>query len=382
MVANAPVRAEQVMRDLAVHNPSGGKDFQIYSVEMENTFGDDNLSNEMKLTYHMLTPSETAKNAYSARIYDGSAVTNECFSKIPVNQQSISISSSYETLAQDQTDVEVTVDIHQDMIIADDMVFSYRDDNIMDIAYVEFCIRNIIFYDWNGDGIDVEDDLEGLTFYDTIFNITIDLRNGFQVTDVDLEVKAPVLKQDEIVLDYELEKYQCDIDGTASENVIDQTENLFICLRTPTPSIGIRRIWQMQFDQPASSVTYECITDGQPNSITTSQILDMSPNKLLVTSTRLIMPFFENAQGGAQKITCTGTVIMMFQNDEAEEARVAQRKLAGLNTKRYLQKEGATQEEHFEVDVGILKKVDSAASQTASVFAVVTMFMISYIALL
>merc|ERR1711879_962239 len=101
------------------------------------------------------------------------------------------------------------------------------------------------------------------------------------------------------------------------------------------------------------------IANGDPNSITTSTP-HTTWNKIIITSTRLALPFFDNdaAGGGAQDTDVSGTVIMKFQDDSA-----ISRRLSGMNSRSRALQEGVEEETGFNVKLGLTKEVeDSGAS--------------------
>merc|ERR1712241_1128568 len=103
-----------------------------------------------------------------------------------------------------------------------------------------------------------------------------------------------------------------------------------------------------------------------PNAITTESHFGEMKRKMMVVSTRLVLPFFDNrnptykdaadadaakdnadySSTSSSKVISKGTAIMMFQNDNN-----ALRHLLGIN--RDLQEAGEESEEPFEVELGL-----------------------------
>merc|ERR1712157_105133 len=124
-------------------------------------------------------------------------------------------------------------------------------------------------------------------------------------------------------------------------------------------NIGIREIAQLEFIQPASQITSFAIYKRTPNAITTEKHYGEMKRKMMVVSTRLVLPFFDNknpaisdkmnadySSTSNSTVIAKGTAIMMFQND-ADNVR----HLLGFN--RDLQEAGEEAEEEFEVDLSI-----------------------------
>merc|ERR1711983_88908 len=150
--------------------------------------------------------------------------------------------------------------------------------------------------------------------------------------------------------------------------VITQSTIVYICLALvgQSANIGIREIAQLEFIQPKSQITSFAIYQRTPNAITTESHYGQMKRKMMVVSTRLVLPFFDNrnptyknaedadaaknnedySSTSSSKVISKGTAIMMFQNDNN-----ALRHLLGIN--RDLQEAGEESEEPFEVELGL-----------------------------
>merc|ERR1712241_1301148 len=78
--------------------------------------------------------------------------------------------------------------------------------------------------------------------------------------------------------------------------VITQSTIVYICLalKGGSANIGIREIAQLEFIQPASQITSFAIYQRTPNAITTESHYGQMKRKMMVVSTRLVLPFFDN----------------------------------------------------------------------------------------
>merc|ERR1712151_713903 len=116
-----------------------------------------------------------------------------------------------------------------------------------------------------------------------------------------------------------------------------QSTIVYICLNLvgESANIGIREIAQLEFIQPASQITSFAIYKRTPNAITTESHHGEMKRKMMVVSTRLVLPFFDNrnptykdaadadaaknnedySSTSSSKVISKGTAIMMFQND-------------------------------------------------------------------
>ena len=77
---------------------------------------------------------------------------------------------------------------------------------------------------------------------------------------------------------------------------ITQSTILYICLKLTgnIANIGIREIMQLEFIQPKSQITSFAIYKCTPNVITSESHYGVQKRKMLVVSTRLVLPFFDN----------------------------------------------------------------------------------------
>jgi len=164
---------------------------------------------------------------------------------------------------------------------------------------------------------------------------------------------------------------------------ITQSTIVYICLTLAGQSanIGIREIAQLEFIQPKSQITSFAIYKRTPNAITTESHYGEQKRKMLVVSTRLVLPFFDNRDPkytgiedaskttedyddtSASNVIAKGTAIMMFQNDKNDA-----RHLLGFN--RDLQETGEEAEEPFEVELGLGYDDESSTHAVMSVIAI------------
>merc|ERR1711923_321450 len=245
------------------------------------------------------------------------------------------------------------------------------------------------------------------TFHETLVRLTFNLTQDFQVSDIDLQKDAVVERSDNQRLKYELDVYHCEPKSfditTPSEQVdtpyggkyppnyaiandtyqrtttrvITQSTIVYICLalKGGSANIGIREIAQLEFIQPKSQITSFAIYQRTPNAITTESHYGWMKRKMMVVSTRLVLPFFDNrnptykdaadadaakdnadySSTSSSKVISKGTGIMMFQNDNN-----ALRHLLGMN--RDLQEAGEESEEPFEVELGLGYDDEAASS--------------------
>merc|ERR1712241_749602 len=294
-----------------------------------------------------------------------------------------------------QQRLDIPLDIHQDEIF-NSPYFEYEPGSHYTIAHIQFCARFIMYYDIDNDGdfnIHKHDpylEIEAITFHETLVRLTFNLTQDFQVSDIDLQKDAVVERSDNQRLKYELDVYHCepkvgDITNDGNQDtpyggkypanyaiandtyqrtttrVITQSTIVYICLalKGGSANIGIREIAQLEFIQPASQITSFAIYQRTPNAITSESHFGEMKRKMLVVSTRLVLPFFDNRNPkykdkanddysgtSSSKVISKGTAIMMFQNDNN-----ALRHLLGIN--RDLQEAGEESEEPFEVTVGL-----------------------------
>merc|ERR1711982_139865 len=181
--------------------------------------------------------------------------------------------------------------------------------------------------------------------------------------------------------------------------VITQSTIVYICLKLvgESANIGIREIAQLEFIQPASQITSFAIYQRTPNAITSESHFGEMKRKMMVVSTRLVLPFFDNrnptyknaedadaaknnedySSTSSSKVISKGTAIMMFQNDNN-----ALRHLLGIN--RDLQEAGEESEEPFEVELGLGydEDADSSGSNFMVVLSMLTIGILSFAALI
>merc|ERR1712194_525845 len=224
----------------------------------------------------------------------------------------------------------------------------------------------------------------------------------FQISDIGLEKDAIIKRSDQQRLKYDLIVFHCEPSSKsevpdnsnqmsnetykeATTRTITQSTIVYICLKLAGESanIGIREIAQLEFIQPKSQITSFAIYKRTPNAITTENHYGSQKRKMLVVSTRLVLPFFDNRDPkynafdddaasknttdyddtSASNVIAKGTAIMMFQNDKNDA-----RHLLGFN--RDLQETGEEAEEPFEVELGIGYDDDSSTHAVMSVIAI------------
>merc|ERR1719157_363589 len=267
-----------------------------------------------------------------------------------------------------------------------------------------------MFYDIDNDSkfnihtMDPYKEIEAVQFHETVVKLTFNLTQDFQISDIALEKDAIIKRSDQQRLKYVLTVFHCEPNfqsvvndnyrtdrnlpysssGTypvgyqisnntyleATTRTITQSTIVYICLKLAGASanIGIREIAQLEFIQPKSQITSFAIYKRTPNAITTEDHYGSQKRKMLVVSTRLVLPFFDNRDPkyttnddtaaadakltedyddtSASNVIAKGTAIMMFQDDKDDA-----RHLLGFN--RDLQETGEEAEEPFEVELGL-----------------------------
>jgi len=422
--------------------------FNVTTVYMESEFNENNNQNEIQMVYDYYAPKDHENTTYDLRLYNKDCVTHGPNSN--VDSEFISVSQANVLYKRnDQSEVEVSnktgvkqvhlvgqgwdqqqrldipLDIHQDEIF-NSPYFEYEPGSHYTIAHIQFCARFIMYYDIDNDGdfnIHKHDpylEIEAITFHETLVRLTFNLTQDFQVSDIELQKDAVVERSDNQRLKYELDVYHCEPKSfditTPSEQVdtpyggkyppnyaiandtyqrtttrvITQSTIVYICLalKGGSANIGIREIAQLEFIQPASQITSFAIYQRTPNAITTESHFGEMKRKMMVVSTRLVLPFFDNrnptykdaadadaakdnadySSTSSSKVISKGTAIMMFQNDNN-----ALRHLLGIN--RDLQEAGEESEEPFEVELG-LGYDDDADGSGNNVMVVLSMSMI------
>jgi len=424
----------QVDGDL-FRSAAGGLAFNVTTVRMESEFNENNAQNEIQMVYDYYAPSDHVNTSYDLRLYNKDCVTHGPNSN--VDSTFISVAAADPLYKRnDQTDLEVSnktgtkqvhlagqnwnqqvrldipLDIHQDEIF-NSPYFQYEPGSHYTIAHIEFCARFVMFYDIDNDGDfdihknDPYKEVEAVQFHETLVRLTFNLTQDFQVSDIELQKDAIIERSDNQRLKYELDVYHCepksfDIVNPSQEEltpyggyyppnyaiandtyqrtttrVITQSTIVYICLALVggSANIGIREIAQLEFIQPASQITSFAIYQRTPNAITSETHFGEMKRKMMVVSTRLVLPFFDNrnptyknaedddaaknnadySSTSSSKVISKGTAIMMFQNDYT-----ALRHLLGIN--RDLQEAGEESEEPFEVELGLGYDEDTSGS--------------------
>jgi len=325
-----------------------------------------------------------------------------------------------------QVRLDIPLDVHQDQIF-NSPYFAYTPDTHYTEATIEFCARFVMFYDIDNDddfnihAMDPYKEIEAVQFHETVIKLTFNLTQDFQISDIALEKDAIIKRSDQQRLKYVLTVFHCEpnFQSVVNDNyktdrnlpysttgtypagyqirndtyvetntrTITQSTIVYICLNLAGKSanIGIREIAQLEFIQPKSQITSFAIYKRTPNAITTEDHYGSQKRKMLVVSTRLVLPFFDNrdpkyttddgATATANKLTedyddtsasnviAKGTAIMMFQNDGNNV-----RHLLGFN--RDLQETGEEAEEPFEVELGLGYDDESSTHAVMSVIAI------------
>merc|ERR1719438_571436 len=417
----------QVDGDL-FRSAAGGLAFNVTTVRMESEFNEDNAQNEIQMVYDYYAPADHMNTTYDLRLYNKDCVTHGPNSNVgsefisvsaadPLyirNAQSSELEVSNKTGTQqvhlagqgwnEQIRLDIPLDIHQDEIF-NSPYFEYEPGSHYTIAHIEFCARFVMFYDIDNDGdfnihkYDPYKEIEAVQFNETLVKLTFNLTQDFQVSDISLQKDAIIKRSDNQRLKYELDVFHCEPKANndivvASETqstpyggnypanyaiandtyqltttrVITQSTILYICLELKggSANIGIREIAQLEFIQPASQITSFAIYQRTPNAIASESHFGEMKRKMMVVSTRLVLPFFDNRNPkykseadvdaakanddysgtSSSKVISKGTAIMMFQNDNN-----ALRHLLGIN--RDLQEAGEESEEPFEVELGL-----------------------------
>lgn len=404
---------------------AGGLAFNVTTVRMESEFNENNNQNEIQMVYDYYAPADTLNTSYDLRLYNKDCVTHGENSNVESkyisvaeaddlyqrNIQSQSLINTKSDAKQvhlagqgwgNQIRLDIPLDIHQDEIF-NSPYFQYEPGSHYTIAHIEFCARFVMFYDIDNDGDfniyknDPYLEKEAVQFHETLVKLTFNLTQDFQVSDISLQKDAIIERSDTQRLKYELDVSHCEPNsrdeslatgaeplvysttgtypaGYAMANdtyvatttrVITQSTIVYICLKLvgESANIGIREIAQLEFIQPASQITSFAIYKRTPNAITTESHYGEMKRKMMVVSTRLVLPFFDNrnpAYTGTESdklnedysgtsssnVIAKGTAIMMFQNDANDV-----RHLLGFN--RDLQEAGEESEEPFEVNLGL-----------------------------
>lgn len=400
---------------------AGGLAFNVTTVRMESEFNENNNQNEIQMVYDYYAPADTQNTSYDLRLYNKDCVTHGENSN--VESKFISVAEAddlyqrniqVQSLINDRDDsnqvhlngegwgkqirLDIPLDIHQDEIF-NSPYFQYEPGSHYTIAHIEFCARFVMFYDIDNDGDfniyrnDPYLEKEAVQFHETLVKLTFNLTQDFQVSDISLQKDAIIERSDTQRLKYELDVHHCEpntgvasladgstplaYDNTANypvgyamgndtyvpttTRVITQSTIVYICLKLvgESANIGIREIAQLEFIQPASQITSFAIYKRTPNAITTESHYGEMKRKMMVVSTRLVLPFFDNrnpaisdkmdaaySSTSSSNVIAKGTAIMMFQNDASNV-----RHLLGFN--RDLQEAGEESEEPFEVNLGL-----------------------------
>merc|ERR1712048_457118 len=349
--------------------------------------------NEIQMVYDYYAPVDTLNTSYDLRLYDKDCVTHGKDSNVESKYITVAEADDLyqrniqeQSLINSKTDskqvhlngqgwgnqirLDIPLDIHQDEIF-NSPYFYYEPLSHYTIAHIEFCARFVMFYDIDNDGDfniykdDPYREIEAVQFHETLVKLTFNLTQDFQVSDISLQKDAIINRSDTQRLKYELDVYHCEpntgdvtlADGSqttaydasatypvgyamgndtyvaTTTRVITQSTIVHICLHLvgESANIGIREIAQLEFIQPASQITSFAIYKRTPNAITTEKHYGEMKRKMMVVSTRLVLPFFDNKNPtygdddsnrqnedyskGASNVIAKGTVIMMFQND-------------------------------------------------------------------
>jgi len=422
---------------------AGGLAFNVTTVRMESEFDENNAQNEIQIVYDYYAPSDTENTTYDLRLYNKDCVTHGTDSNVgseyitvaqadPLykrNAQAAADISAKEHSEQvhlaglgwsNQVRLDIPLDVHQDKIF-DSPYFEYTPGTHYTEATIEFCARFVMFYDIDNDSnfnihaMDPYKEIEAVQFHETVVKLTFNLTQDFQISDIGLEKDAIIKRSDQQRLKYDLIVFHCepkagvdnDVSGNAAlpyfpastypagyqisndtyvattTRTITQSTIVYICLTLAGQSanIGIREIAQLEFIQPKSQITSFAIYKRTPNAITTESHYGEQKRKMLVVSTRLVLPFFDNRDPkytgiedaskttedyddtSASNVIAKGTAIMMFQNDKNDA-----RHLLGFN--RDLQETGEEAEEPFEVELGLGYDDESSTHAVMSVIAI------------
>jgi len=297
-----------------IYELDGALQFNLTAPQWIPDFGT-NTSNspEVALQYLITSPENQTRNDYATRLYDGDCENDIAFTAEYLEMSELAPKMNISSVMN----VTVGLSILQHKV-EESPFFSLSEDQLF--GRVNFCVRMIVYYDVNNDGVLTTDgsdyDMEAVTYKDTDVEIYIQMDGEFDVGVLSLDYDSVDSSMTDGAMDYTMLAYQCDEQGNQESTVVSQTTLIYICVSTYTEDIGIHSIYNLEFLQPLTNISSEAITDGLPNMLTTSTTLRNSVNKVQITSSRLVMPFFDNLNGGAQYIKVIGEAILMFQDDD------------------------------------------------------------------
>jgi len=275
------------------------------------TFSDESGKEEIKLGYN------TSLRARDVVVYD----YENCNST--VDSSVIFVKTNMKPTSSSHGTLDVLLDVEQDAIVGSNVWFNGTSPNT---NHILLCVRVDLT-----DKIDPTDPTldKSVSFHEVKLNITIDMTQGFDVTDIQSDRDDATVTNETASLNYTVLAYPCtsstsgDIQSTMPP--LAQGDVCTICVETNATDVFVATITEMSFVQ--GTTTYEAITGGDAQGLTS---LDCQDDEVCVTKTQMISAFFDEAIpdpvnvigecvmafGSSRRLTSVGTSLRSLQDTD------------------------------------------------------------------
>jgi hypothetical protein len=237
---------------------------------------------------------------YAATLYE-----YDCLAKVEVGEEILSYSyeetpesspSSYKNLA-------VKVNVHQENI--QNVTNGVWVNGEPGFGKIRFCVR-----------LDLMAGTEypvSVNFHEQKIDITVDMRMGFEVTDITTDRDESTLENKTATVDLSINAYRCDEDdGPISNSPLSQGSPLRVCIVTSDTEYTLTEVLDFELNQDGvygGSVTP--VTNGETNSLTESSC---SGNKCVI-KTMLVSSFFDLRNAPNTNVEGSGKIAFNFASE-------------------------------------------------------------------
>eukprot|EP00565_Helicotheca_tamesis_P006146 CAMPEP_0185741516 /NCGR_PEP_ID=MMETSP1171-20130828/39002_1 /TAXON_ID=374046 /ORGANISM="Helicotheca tamensis, Strain CCMP826" /LENGTH=715 /DNA_ID=CAMNT_0028413495 /DNA_START=49 /DNA_END=2196 /DNA_ORIENTATION=- len=286
---------------------------------------------EIIMSYNLTTPIAMTNKAFSIQISEEGCndYYNDYSQYINVSSTKLNgielAQNNYNTVLQGTQMLNVYLDIKQGAI-TNSPFFTFTDSPLNSTAKITFCQLLMLSNELDNDS-DLPTGNHDLTnvaaFQQTNINIDLDFSQMFTLDDIDIGNDPIVEIHENANIEAGLHVFLCDATSgddltNAHDNKIIQNSKFSLCFTTNSTNVGIHGVHSLTFSQEDSGIAFNVITDGKPNSITTTEVDSTTPipNKGWMVTTHLIPSFFLGSLGGADHdVTASGSVVMKYQDD-------------------------------------------------------------------
>ncbi len=200
--------------------------------------------------------------------------------------------------------LSVVLDIDQETVVTSSI---WKDGTTTGEGLIELCVRvDLILDDFAQTSVN---------FHEQKLYLSIGLRQGFSISQIDLERDAADVANEEAQVDFGITSCQCNANRECFSEVLQQGDDLFICVFAPSDSgVEISAIEELDFMQ--GSLTIPAVQNSTSDPLTAVYLF----GKAAVIRTQLRSEFFDAINPA--NLTASGEVSVRFGNVTRRKLRI------------------------------------------------------------